>query len=262
MTTEEVATAPGAAPTTPGSAKKAKNKKQTAKEAVAAAAELPLEKIEKPDEAVEEDSDDDDDDDDDDEMPDLEDGTSPSGAKKRGAQDENDAGGDSKSAKQSRSEKRARKSLSKLGLKQVTGVSRVTIRKSKTILFVISNPDVYKSPAGDTYVVFGEAKVEDLASAPALRSLDSINKFKDAAGALGGIGGSGVASAPGVGTVAEEEEDDDEAGIDEASLDTTGIEEKDIELVETQTGVSRVKAIKALRNNNGDIVNAIMELTT
>lgn len=62
-------------------------------------------------------------------------------------------------AKQSRSEKKARKAVSKLGLKNVTGVNRVTIRKSKNILFVISKPDVYKSPASDTYIVFGEAKV-------------------------------------------------------------------------------------------------------
>ncbi|MEQ2255314.1 hypothetical protein ILYODFUR_012652 [Ilyodon furcidens] len=62
-------------------------------------------------------------------------------------------------AKQSRSEKKARKAMSKLGLRQVTGVTRVTIRKSKNILFVITKPDVYKSPASDTYIVFGEAKV-------------------------------------------------------------------------------------------------------
>jgi len=46
------------------------------------------------------------------------------------------------------------------GLKQIPGVSRVTVRKSKNILFVISRPDVYKSPASDTYIVFGEAKVK------------------------------------------------------------------------------------------------------
>ncbi|CAF3589547.1 unnamed protein product, partial [Rotaria socialis] len=64
-----------------------------------------------------------------------------------------------KAAKQSRSEKKARKIMSKLGLKQVPGVNRVTIRKSKNILFVINKPDVYKNPASDTYIVFGEAKV-------------------------------------------------------------------------------------------------------
>lgn len=52
--------------------------------------------------------------------------------------------------------------MSKLGLRQVTGVTRVTIRKSKNILFVITKPDVYKSPASDTYIVFGEAKVSSL----------------------------------------------------------------------------------------------------
>lgn len=46
------------------------------------------------------------------------------------------------------------------GLKQIQGVTRVTIRKSKNILFVINRPDVYKSPASDTYIVFGEAKVK------------------------------------------------------------------------------------------------------
>ena len=59
-------------------------------------------------------------------------------------------------AKQSRGEKKARKIMSKLGLKQVTGVSRVTIRKAKNILFVINKPDVYKNPASDTYIVFGK----------------------------------------------------------------------------------------------------------
>lgn len=67
-----------------------------------------------------------------------------------------------KAVKQSRSEKKARKLMSKLGLKQVPGVNRVTIRKSKNILFVINKPDVFKNPASDTYIVFGEAKVSGL----------------------------------------------------------------------------------------------------
>ncbi len=51
----------------------------------------------------------------------------------------------------------------KLGLKGCLGISRVTIRKSKNILFVIAKPDVFKSPASDTYIVFGEAKVSEFA---------------------------------------------------------------------------------------------------
>ena len=69
-------------------------------------------------------------------------------------------------AKQSRGEKKARKIMSKLGLKPVQGVNRVTIRKSKNILFVINNPDVYKNPHSDTYIIFGEAKIEDFSKHP------------------------------------------------------------------------------------------------
>lgn len=61
--------------------------------------------------------------------------------------------------KQSRSEKKARKAMMKLGLKSYPGITRVTIRKSKNILFVISKPEVFKNPSSDTYIVFGEAKV-------------------------------------------------------------------------------------------------------
>jgi hypothetical protein len=67
-------------------------------------------------------------------------------------------------SKQSRSEKKSRKAMQKLGMKPVPGVLRVTIKKSKNILFVISKPDVFKSPNSDTHVIFGEAKIEDLSA--------------------------------------------------------------------------------------------------
>lgn len=44
-------------------------------------------------------------------------------------------------------------------------------------------------------------------------------------------------------------------------MDATGIEAKDIDLVMEQTQCSRAKAVKALKDNQGDIVNAIMEIT-
>jgi len=154
-----------------------------------------------------------------------------------------------KSSRQSRGEKKARKIMSKLGLKQVAGVSRVTIRKSKNILFVINKPDVYKNPASDTYIVFGEAKIEDLSQQA---QMEAAQKFKaadvPAPSELGGSGTTGHAPIP------EEDDEDDE-------VDETGVEAKDIELVMSQANVSRAKAVKALKNNNNDIVNSIMELT-
>merc|ERR1712212_706362 len=123
-------------------------------------------------------------------------------------------GGDEASkAKQSRGEKKARKIVSKLGLKQVAGVSRVTIRKSKNILFVINKPDVYKNPASDTYIVFGEAKIEDLSQQA---QMEAAQKFKAAEAPqpseMGGTGTTGAA-APG-GQPAIPEDDEDEAGVE------------------------------------------------
>ncbi|XP_060522895.1 nascent polypeptide-associated complex subunit alpha [Cylas formicarius] len=150
-------------------------------------------------------------------------------------------------AKQSRGEKKARKIMSKLGLKPVQGVNRVTIRKSKNILFVINKPDVYKNPVSDTYIVFGEAKIEDLSQQAQVAAAE---KFKDVNPAGDGAAGTTTTS---VAPIAEESEDED--------VDETGVEDKDVELVMSQANVSRVKAIKALKNNQNDIVNAIMELT-
>lgn len=41
-------------------------------------------------------------------------------------------------------------------------------------------------------------------------------------------------------------------------LDEGGLEQRDIELVMAQANVSRAKAVRALRHNKNDIVNAIM----
>ena len=40
-----------------------------------------------------------------------------------------------------------------------------------------------------------------------------------------------------------------------------GVEANDIDLVMSQANVSRSKAVKALKNNSNDVVNAIMEIT-
>ena len=45
---------------------------------------------------------------------------------------------------------------------------------------------------------------------------------------------------------------------DHFQVDESGVEDKDIELVMQQANVSRAKAVKALKNNSNDIVNAIM----
>ncbi|XP_057690256.1 uncharacterized protein nacad [Corythoichthys intestinalis] len=149
--------------------------------------------------------------------------------------------------KQSRSEKKARKAMSKLGLKPVHGVTRITIRKSKSILFVISRPDVFKSPASDIYIVFGEAKIEDL-SQQAHKA--AAEKFKVP-----------VTSTPLAPPLPPSLSIKEESEEEEEEVDDRGLEQRDIELVMAQANVSRAKAVRALKHNKNDIVNAIMELT-
>merc|ERR1712217_617600 len=129
---------------------------------------------EKVEEVEEEEVDDgsDDDDDTDEDMPNLE------AADGDGKKDEG--------AKQNRSEKKSRKAVQKLGMKPVQGIVRVTVKKSKNILFVISKPDVHKAPSSDTYVVFGEAKIEDLGAQAQASATQSVTQAPDAAGKIGG----------------------------------------------------------------------------
>merc|ERR1711957_890842 len=176
---------------------------------------------------------DDDDDDSDDDMPEL----------------ENAEGGDDPSkAKQSRSEKKSRKAMQKLGMKPVPGIGRVTVKKSKNILFVIKDPDVFKmndsNPKGpQTFIVFGKAEIEDL-SQQATNA--AVEQFKPPTGD----------SKPAAEAVDELDGDDD------GDEDAGDLDENDIELVVKQAGVSRAKAIKALKLNDKDVVNAIMALSS
>lgn len=141
-------------------------------------------------------------------------------------------------SKQSRGEKKVRKQLEKLGLVAVAGATRVTMKRSKNILFVINQPDVYKSPVADTYVIFGEVKIAD-----------TSRGFPAAAPSQSYVPEAAKAPAPAAAAAPEE------------PVDETGVEAKDIELVMGQAGCTRAQAVKALKANDNDIVNAIMELT-
>lgn len=180
-------------------------------------------------EDVKEDEDEDEDDDDDDADDDDADG----------------GAGATEGTKQSRSEKKSRKAMMKLGMKPVTGVTRITIKRAKNILFVVSKPDVFKSPTSETYVIFGEAKIEDLSSQLQAQAAQQF-RMQDLSKVMAKQDAAAAAAAP-----ADEEEEVDEAGI----------EPRDIDLVMTQASVTRAKAVKALKAHDGDIVSAIMELT-
>merc|ERR1711990_659763 len=142
--------------------------------------------------------------------------------------------------KQSRAERKTKKAMMKLGLAPVDGINRVVLRKDKTLLFVVPNPEVFRK--GDTWVVLGEARVEDpnqrAREMAAQKMAQDVQQKKPETIPT---------------TITEEEEEFD--------VPAEGVEEKDIELVMQQASCSRAKAISALKSNSNDIVNAIMELT-
>ncbi|OAQ96142.1 hypothetical protein LLEC1_01036 [Akanthomyces lecanii] len=129
--------------------------------------------------------------------------------------------------------------------------------RCEQILFVINNPEVYKSPNSNTYIVFGEAKIEDInATAQAAAAQQIAAQQQAEGGDHAGHDHAGHSHAQdGDAKKEDEEEDEDE------EVDAEGIEDKDIELVMTQANVSRNKAVKALKENDNDIVNSIMALS-
>lgn len=170
-----------------------------------------------------------------------------------------------------RNEKKARKLIEKLNLKKVDGISRVFFKKAKGIVFTIDNPDVYKNPSTGTYVVFGEAKMNN-------QSGDMAQKLA-ALQQQGGQGGDAAAAAAAAaqqqsaGEAAKDPTADlgaavantsikDDAAEEDENVDATGLSEDDIKLIMEQANASRGKAVAALKKNNSDVVNSIMELTT
>jgi len=149
--------------------------------------------------------------------------------------------------KQSRAQKKVMKAMAKLNLKKVPGIMKVVLRNGKKGMGTFSIPggEVYKVPGSDTYIVFGEAQTDDFVSRAQMKAAEKF-KIPDQS-----------APAP----LAKIEDEDEELDVDDSNIETEGVEDKDIELVMQQAGVTKAKAVKALKSNGNDIVNAIMELT-
>lgn len=168
----------------------------------------------------------------------------------------------------SKNEKKARELIKKLNLKQIKGITRVTFKQRGNLIYAIDQPDVFRSAAG-TYVVFGEAKVDDMNKriAEAQQQQAQQEALSKAAGETGEAGEAGQEDKSQEAITADlenaslnankiEEEEADDGEVDESGLDA-----KDIDIIVEQTQVSRSKAVKALRAHDGDMVNAIMELS-
>ncbi|CCF56983.1 hypothetical protein KAFR_0B06860 [Kazachstania africana CBS 2517] len=160
----------------------------------------------------------------------------------------------------SKNEKKAREAILKLGLKKVAGIIRVTFRRKNNEIVAIDNPEVFRS-AGGNYVVFGEPKIDDFT-----QKLAAAQQQAQASGIL-----------PSEKDIATKSPEDIQADMqaaaaandnataandnDDEEVDAGDLAKEDIDLVMQQANVTKNKAVKALKEHNGDIVNAIMSLS-
>lgn len=138
-------------------------------------------------------------------------------------------------------EKKIKKALLKLGLNKIEGVNRVTIRQKDNYILLVKDPEVYVSKESDnSYVIFGEITVDDPDKPKAASEISNL------------------AQGPEIKSQTQDKvnivEDDDTPESEE------GVDADSIDMVIAETKVSRNKAIRALKKNNFDVVNAILEL--
>lgn len=154
-----------------------------------------------------------------------------------------------------RAERKARKMMEKLGSKKVPGISQVVLKMrggGRGGVFTIAAPDVFEK--NGSYIIFGEARQGGGGAGSAqAQQAQAIQQLAALAKSDGGIEMPAGDAAEGDSAKVEE--------VDAAAVDESGLEEKDIDLVVTQAGCSRAKAVQALKDNDGDLVNAIMSLT-
>ncbi len=157
-----------------------------------------------------------------------------------------------------RAERKARRMMEKLGTKKVPGISQVVLKMrgggARGGIFTIAAPDVFEK--NGSYIVFGEARQGGGGAGGAqAQQAQAIQQLAALAKSDGGIEMSAADTAAGDDSAKIEE-------VEEAAVDESGLDDKDISLVVTQAGCSRAKAVQALKDNDGDLVNAIMSLTS
>jgi len=174
-----------------------------------------------------------------------------------------------------RAERKARRVMDKLNMKKVSGITQCILKMrngaggARGGAFTIAAPDCYVTSNGSSYVIFGEARqspqgaggVPNAGAGAGSTGTQQAQAIQQLA-ALAKQGGSGVPGADAAATTAVNDSlKIEEVNEDEEVIDESGLDKKDIDLVISQAGCSRSKAVTALKGNDGDLVNAIMSLT-
>jgi nascent polypeptide-associated complex subunit alpha len=146
-----------------------------------------------------------------------------------------------------KSEKKVRKALGKLGMTKIDGVNRVTLRQKDNYILIIKDPEVYTSQQTEnTFIIFGELTFDDPEKKMAR---EEIEKMK----------AEGDKMKP---EVSKEKVENIEIVDENEEVSEEGLDAANIETVMAEGNVSRQKAVKALKSANGDVVQAILNLSS
>ena len=148
--------------------------------------------------------------------------------------------------KAGKSEKKVRKALGKLGMTKVEGVNRVTMRQKDNYILIVKDPEVYTSQQTEnTFIIFGELTIEDPDRKLAKEEIEKMRAEGEK------IAPETIAEKKEAVEVVDESEEVSEEGMDAASIET----------VMTEGNVPRPRAVRALKAANGDVVQAILNLS-
>ena len=135
-----------------------------------------------------------------------------------------------------------------MGLKPVTGINRVTIKKGKAFVISIDDPDVWKTPGSEnSYIIFGKPNMDGLQGQQGASEIGQYNQP---------VVPEGAEEAP-----KQESTEAPKAQESAEDLNEEGLTPDNIKMVMEYTKCTRGEAIKALRETEDDSVNAIMKLT-
>jgi len=145
-----------------------------------------------------------------------------------------------------KSEKKVRKALAKLGMNKVEGVNRVTLRQKDNYILIVKDPEVYTSEQTEnTYIIFGELTIDDPDRKLAKEEIEKMR-----------------AEGEKVSPQAAPEKKETVEVVEEGEVSEEGLDPASIETVMTEGGVNRQRAARALKASNGDVVQAILNLSS
>ena len=152
--------------------------------------------------------------------------------------------------KQNKGERKVRKAITKLGMVQIPGVNRVTVRQKDSYIFVVKDPEVFKGTQNEsTYVIFGELTFEEPDKNIGKETLTKLKETTE---------GDKVKQ-----EVTEKEEKKNIEIIEDTNevVSEEGIDQESIKMLTDQfSNVPRNKILKILKKNNNDAVQSILDL--